>query len=189
MIDVIINLINNSLDGLHDSEIVLGLVQSVYRVNNSGTIEFMPGVVKADGEALYAGIDDVNSIMLYHKTNNAALSFGNRSGFGDSRQSEDSISCSLIAVWDMRKIKIHSADMVLLLRSRMPQQVLDVPGINQVNIIPTAALLNTKQIFESEYAIDSSYLLPIYMSFIQINYTVQIKYDQNCIEKCINCSK
>lgn len=188
MINVVIDLINEGLDGIHKEAIVLGIAQRVYRVNGADVVEFMPGIVKQDGEAIYAGIDDVTSMMIYHKANTGNLSFGARSGYGDNKSNEDSFAFNLISVWDTRKIPLQSVDMLLLLRSRMPQEIKGIPLIKQVLILPSSALLNTKQIFESEYTVDKGYLLPIYMNFIQLNYTIQIKYDQQCIEKCINCS-
>lgn len=189
MIDEIIDTINIGFAGIHESGKILGISQPVYRLNSEDANDYMPGIVKlGEDEAIYAGIDDVDSLMIYHKLNNSTLSFAPRSGYGDSRLSEDNVLASIIAAWDTRKIKVYSADMLLLLRSRMPQQIAGIQDIHQVNIIPNNALLNTKQIFESEYKFDKAYLLPIYMTLIQINYTIQIKYDQACIEKCINCS-
>lgn len=189
MINELIDLINDGLDGMHKDELILGIAQRVYRVNSSGLVEYMPGIVKSDGEAIYAGIDDINSIMIYHKANTGSLTYGSlRTGYGDSKAIEDSFLFSMIAVWDTRKISLQNVDMLLLLRSRMPQEIKGVPQIKQVMIVPSSALLNTKQIFESEYTVDKEYLLPIYMNFIQLNYTIQIKYDQECIDKCINCS-
>lgn len=186
MIDEIVDLINDGFDGIHAEEMILGIAQRVYRLTGE-TVEYMPGIVNMDGEAIYAGIDDIQSIIIYHKINSSTLSLNPRSGYGDSRLSEDSILCSVIGIWDTRKVPLHSADMLLLLRSRMPQQIGGIKEINQVNILPTAALLNTKQIFESEYSVADSYLLPIYMKFMQLEYRIQIKYDQACISKCINC--
>lgn len=186
MIDQVIDLINNNLDGIHEDEIILGLAQRVYRTSGD-SIEYMPGIVGMDGEAIYAGIDDVRSIMIYHKTITGAFSYLPRSGYGDSRENEDSFSLGIIAVWDTRKIKLHSPDVLLLLRGRMPQQITSNTGINRILVTPTSAILNSKQIFESEYTVAENYLLPLYINFAQLNYTVSIKYDPKCIEKCINC--
>lgn len=188
MINEIIDLINDGFDGMHADEAILGLVQRVYRVGSGGNIEFMPGIVKPDGEALYAGIDDVKSIMLYHKANAATLTYLPRSGYGDGRQSQDNFLFTVTCVWDTRKIPLQNVDMLLLLKSRMPQAIKGLGQSIEATIIPSSAVLNSKQVFESEYTVDKEYLLPIYMSFIQLNYTIQIKYDQQCIEKCINCS-
>lgn len=187
MINTLIDLLNNQFDGIVPDQIVLGLVQRIYR-HGDNAIEFMPGIVDADGEAIYAGIEDIKSLSIYHKANTANLTYGNmRVGFGDSRQSEDSINCSIIACWDIRKVKLQSVDMLLLLRSRLPQMIKGVPGIKSILITPTGAILDTKQVFGSEYTVAETYLLPIYINFLQINYTIQLRYDQQCIDQCINC--
>lgn len=186
MIDTIIDLINNGFDGLNESEIILGLAQRVYRQTSDG-VEYMPGIVKSDGEIVYAGIDDINSLLIYHKINSSNLSFTPKGGYGDTRESEDSLQCNCIAAWDSRKINLHHADMLLLLRSRVPQEIKGIENIKRIIIVPSSALLNTKAIFESEYAFDENYLLPNYINFVQLNYTIVIRYDQQCINKCINC--
>src|SRR5688572_15659275 len=123
MINDVIDLINDGFDGLHGDQIVLGLIKRVYRISSTG-IEYMPGVVNNEGEAIYAGIDDVKSLMLYHKSNTGNLNYGStRTGYGDARSIEDSFSFTLIAVWDTRKIPLQDVDMLLLLRARMPQEI------------------------------------------------------------------
>lgn len=188
MINTVIDLINGQLDGIVQDQITLSLVQRVYRSNSSDVIDFMPGIVKPDGEAIYAGIDDIKSLTLYHKTNAASLAYSARGGFGDARQSEDTVICSLIASWDTRKLKLQAVDMLLLLRSRMPQGIRGIPNIKDVLITPTGALLNTKQVFDTEYSIGASgYLLPLYINFIQVNYTILLRYDQECMKTCPDC--
>lgn len=188
MINEIIDTINNQLDEIVAGQIVLGLTQRVYRSNGDESIEFMPGIVGNDGEAIYAGIDDIQSLTIYHKVSAANLSFAPRGGYGDAKRNEDTITLSLIAGWDTRKVPLQAVDMLLLLRSRLPQSIRDVPNMIDVQVVPQGAILNTKQIFDSEYSIGENYLLPMYINFIQLNYSILIKYDQQCIDKCINCS-
>ena len=190
MINEIIDLINGTLDGIHKEEIILGIAQSVHRTKSSGVVEFIPGIVElGSDEAIYAGVDDLNSLIVYHKVNAASLTYGRQAnaGFGDGRRNEDIFSCFLFALWDTRKLKVYPADMVLLLRSRMPVKVIGVPGLNDVNVSMNNAILNTKQVFDSEYSLDENYLLPAYISMIQVNYTIQLKYDPDCASKCIDC--
>lgn len=189
MIDEVIGLINNGFDGLDAEEIILGLATRVYRQSSDENIDYLPGIVNAQGEAVYAGIDDVKSLMIYHKTNSAGLSFVARSGYGDGIFNSDTISCSIIATWDTRKIPLQHADMLLILRSRLPQQIVNFADIKKIDIQATGAILNSKQVFDAEYSFDKNYLLPIYINLIQINYSLILKYDQQCIDKCINCKK
>lgn len=189
MINTVIDLINNGLNGIVTDQIVVGLVQRVYRFGEGDAIEFMPGVVGNDGEIVYAGYDDIKSLNIYHKTNAANLSYGQRNtGYGDNRRNEDTIAMSMVAAWDTRKIPLQSVDMLLLLRSRLPQQITGIEDFGDALIVPQSALLNSRQVFESEYTVASSYLLPNYINFLQLNYIIQLKYDQTCISRCINCS-
>lgn len=190
MINTIIGLINEGFTGIVPEQIVVGLVQRVYRVNSDDAIEFMPGIVGNDGEIIYAGYDDIKSLSIYHKTNAANLSYGTtRTGYGDNRRNEDTVAMSMVAAWDTRKVPLQSVDMLLLLRSRMPQQIKGIQDFGDAVIVPQSALLNSKQVFESEYTVASTYLLPNYINFLQLNYIIQLKYDQTCVAGCINCSK
>lgn len=190
MINTIIDLINNGLTGIVPDQIVVGLVQRVYRNNSDDSIEFMPGIVRDDGEIIYAGYDDIKSLNIYHKTNAANLSFGGtRTGYGDNKRNEDTIAMSMVAAWDTRKVPLQSVDMMLLLRSRFPQVIKGIPDFGDAVIVPQSALLNSKQVFESEYTVATGFLLPNFINFLQLNYIIQLKYDQTCIPGCINCSK
>lgn len=189
MIDEVIQIINDSLSGIRSDEVLFGLTQRIYRtIGDEDAIEYFPGFVKHDGEVVLVDIDDINSILLYHKTNAASLTNPVRGGYGDTLISEDVISFSLTAIWDTRKLKIHGVDLLLLLKSRIPQGIAGVAGIDNIQIIPVSASLLSKQIFDSDFSIGSKYLLPEFINLIQINYNIRLKYDQNCIEKCVNCS-
>jgi hypothetical protein len=187
MINDVIDSINNKLDGIRPDQLTLGLAQKVYRVNSDDSVEYMPGILKEDGDVIYAGIDDINSLLIYHKSNAGQFTYDQRAGFGDSRINIDTFSLSIIAAWDFRKIKLNDAEMSLLLRSRIPQEINFDKNIRSVVISPASVNLNSKQVFDSEYALKENYLLPLYIMFIQINYTVQFVYDPACIDKCISC--
>lgn len=190
MINTIIDLINDGFNDIVSDQIVVGVSQRVYRLNSDDEIEFMPGVIGNDGEIIYAGYDDIKSLNIYHKTNAANLSYGAvRTGYGDNRRNEDTIAMSLIAAWDTYKIPLQSVDMLLLLRSRMPQSIRGIKDFGDANIAPQSALLNSRQVFESEYTVAKNYFLPNNINFLQLNYIIQLKYDQTCIDTCINCSK
>lgn len=189
MIEEVIRLINQGFRGIHEEEKIIGLTQLVWRLTGNDSVDYLPGVVGMDGEVKYAGIDDINSIMIYHRSNAAQLSFSrNSAGYGDGRQNEDTVSFSIISVWDTRKISMEKSDMLLLLRSRMPQQIGGIKDIHSITITPTGAILNTKQVFESEYKMSAVYLLPYFINMIQLNYNILFKYNPQCIEKCINCN-
>lgn len=185
MIDEIIDCINGVFEGITENQKLYGIAQTVYRSNNDDLIDFLPAVVGEDGEAKYVGIDDVESLQIYHKVNNAIFTNPARS-YGDSWENQDTFNFNIISTWDNRKLKIQNIDMLMILRSRLPQQISDVKDIKQVIITASNSILNTKQIFETEYSIGKSYLLPAYINMIQINYSMQIKYDPQCINKCIN---
>src|ERR1044072_254161 len=169
MINTVIDLINDGLNGIVAEQIVVGLVQRVYRLGSDDAVEFMPGIVGNDGEVIYAGYDDIKSLSIYHKTNAANLSFGQmRTGYGDNRKNEDTISMSMVAAWDTRKIPLQAVNMLLLLRSRFPQVIKGIQDFGDATIVPQSALLNTKTVFESEYTVAASYLLPNYINFLQL---------------------
>lgn len=188
MIEQIINIINDGLTGIHKDQKVYGISQKIHRANNDAGIDYLPCIVDMDGEGAYIGIDDIQSMHSYHRINNANLTYSSRTpGYGDGRDSDDSFACSLIVAWDTRKVRLHNVDMAFLIKSRLPQMIGGIDGINTIVINPVGFIFNTKQVFDSEYSFDKNYLLPFFIQLIQLNYIVQFKYDQRCIDKCINC--
>jgi len=188
MINDIIDVLNNCFDGICNGEVVIGLTQKVYR-EQSENVEYFPGVVKPDGEIILVDVDDISSLLIYHRVNAMALSYSQRSssGYGDAKIIEDSIGLSLISIWDTRKLNVQHVDLGLILRSRFPQEIKGIKNIQQALIIPVSVNMNNKQIFESEFSLSKQTLLPNFINLIQINYNIQLKYDQQCMKTCIDC--
>ena len=188
MINEVIDLINNNLNDIVFDQIVLGIVSKVYRQAGE-SIEYMPGIIKEDGDIIYAGIDDIKSLMIYHKVYTANLNYNPKFGYGDSKYNEDSFNLNCFVIWDMRKIFLQNADMLLLIKSKFPQQIKASNNQVNVDITPNSAIFNSKQIFDSEYGFDKQYLIPPFINFIQLNYTAVIRYSQQCINDFIKCKK
>lgn len=185
MIEQIIDIINkDGLNGISKNQKTFGVAQQIFRVNESEVVDFIPGIVNNNGEIKYIGVDDVNDLILYHKITSANISFEN--GYGDGRFSRNIYSCFLICLYDISKINIDAADMIIVLQSQMPQTIIGMKDIRNVSITSTGAVLNSAQVFNSEYKYgEKNMLLPSNIFFVQLNYNIQITFDQTCINKCI----
>src|SRR5687767_8937819 len=128
MISQIIKAINHDFSGIHSDERFFGIAQTIEFTQGSEKIR-MPGIIGFDGEITYAGIDDVNSIMIYHKMGNASvtqLTNGRGDHFGDIR---NVFSLSAYVYWNVAKLKLYHDQVFMLLQSRFP---VVVHGLNDI---------------------------------------------------------
>ena len=185
MIVEILDLINDQLKGIDPAEKVYGQAQTVIRISGSEQDE-LPGLIGADGEIKYVGIDDVESIIIYHKVNSVSIIQQNN-GRGDAvGDMQDTFSLSLIAYWDRKKIKFLPDQLLLMLQARLPQEVRGITDIKTVRIRPVNTILNTLQIFNTEYR-GNSFKLPANIHLIQLNYNIETVFNPDCFRKCPEC--
>lgn len=187
MIVEIIDIINRQLGGISKDESLFGVTIPVLR--QQGTIiERMPGVVGADGEIKYAGIDDINSLMIYHRVNTtttAQLRNGVGDSYGDIR---NAFGMSAFVYWDRSKINMHADQIMLMLQSRMPLGITGLKDVRQTNIILTGANTNTYQIYQQEYASSEPLRpLPMHMHIMQLNYNIETTINPECYRQCPVC--
>lgn len=184
MINQIIKAINGEFAGIHSEEKIFPIAQTIEFVSGSEKVR-MPGVINSDGEITYAGIDDVNSLMIYHKLSSATISQltnGRGDHFGDLR---NTFNISTYAYWDTTKLKLSHDQILMLLQSRLPVVVNGLKDIKQAVIRQATANVNTLQIFNAEYIIEKP--LPPTMQILQLNYIVEITFNSQCFRQCPEC--
>lgn len=185
MISEVLDLINEQLMGINPAEKIYGQAQTVHRISGSETDE-LPGIIGADGEIKYVGIDDVESIIIYHKLNAGSIIQQNN-GRGDTvGDLQDTFSLSLITYWDRKKIKLMPDQMLLLIQARMPQEIRGIKDIKTIRIRPVNINLNTLQIFNTEYR-SNIFRLPANIHLIQLNYNIETVFNPDCFRECPEC--
>jgi len=184
MIFDIIKAINKDFSGIHPEEKFFGIAQTIEFMRAGEKIR-MPSIIDFTGELKYVGIDDVNSLMVYHKLNSATvtqLTNGNGDHFGDIR---NTFSIGMYVYWDTLKLKLYADQLIMLLQSRLPVTVKGLQDIKQVVIRQITANTNTLQLYGQEYLIENQ--LPPTKQILQINYNIEITFNSNCFRECPEC--
>lgn len=187
MISEAIKLINDGLV-ISDTQKSYGIAQTILRPNeDQNTFDSFPGIINESGEITYVGIDDVESIIIYHKINSAASSLVKTNSYGDSTNTSSILNCFLLGFYDTRKIPMQSVDVMMILQAKMPQEIKEInEGIKQVIVTNTGAVLNSNQVYNSEYKYaNKSMPLPEFIVFFQLNYTIQFIINPQCMRQCI----
>lgn len=120
--------------------------------------------------------DDSYSLQLYHRVNGVTITY--RPGFGDGQNTIDTFSMSAIVFNNEKRSGLKSDEIAMILQS-----ILSVVNISSVKILPNNVILNTRQIFESEYR-GHEYPLSEYYSLMQINYSVEVTFKSGCFDLC-----
>lgn len=187
MINEILDVINRQFSGIVQDEKLFGLSALISRQRGE-SIERMPGIVAPDGEIRYAGVDDVHSLMVYHRINSSTitrLNNGTGDRFGDIR---NVFNMSAFVYWNRNKISLQPDQMLLLLQSRLP---LGMKGINDVKLVTVAPLnanMNSQQIYQQEYAAEDLRPLPFNMHIMQLNYNIESTVNPECYRQCPDCN-
>lgn len=187
MIARVIDIVNRQFVGIHSEAKVYGIAESILRT--SGTVnEKLPGIIYANGEIEYVGIDDVSPLIIYHKINSvASVQFTN--GVGDARGSiQNTYNAAAFVYWDMARVGIPNDNMLMVVQSNIPLQITGIKDIQLVTLRLSGGIINSYQVFASEYSLPETKLLPQNKMFLQVNYIVEITFKPECFRKCVECS-
>lgn len=182
MIEEILEIINSSLEGLHLDQKVYGLAQTVIRVQGSEQ-DALPGLVERNGEIKYVGIDDVDSIIIYHKLNGLTSTQQNK-GIGDRPGDvKNNYNMSAIAYWDRKRYNKMPDEFMMIIQSRIPSIVTGLDKIKTLMIKPTGAVTNSIQVFSQEYN-GTKFNLPSNANLMRIDYTIETTFNPDCLKEC-----
>jgi len=120
--------------------------------------------------------DDSYALQIYHKVTGVNISY--RPGFGDEQKTIDTFSMSAIVFNNEKRTGLKSDEIAMIMQS-----ILSVMNILSVRILPNNVVLNTKQIFDTEYR-GNGYPLSEYHSLMQLNYSVEVTFKSGCFDLC-----
>lgn len=162
----IITLVNQSLEGIFKGGQLYGMATLVEREGKTRPV--------VDEKAV--SFDDSYPFQMYHRVLGAGITY--RPGYGNTQTTIDTFSV-LAVVFNNEKFTAIKTDEVAMIL----QSVLAALNITSVRILPTQIILNSQQIFATEYQ-GVPYALNEYQSLMQINYSVEITYQGNCFDLC-----
>jgi len=174
--------INKSLSGIFQGLKTYGLAQTAYRQSGDQQERF-PQVVDLDGEGKYVGIDDTESVIVYHRITGLTTGRTNRQGYGDGHSDLiNTYQMAMVVFHDQKKTKMFPEELFLFLQANFPEEIKSDPYKN-IFIRTTTVNLNSQQIFSAEYA-GTTFFLPAEKSLFQINYTIESTFKKDCFAKC-----
>lgn len=190
MIGKILDIVTSeSIKGIHSTEKFFGIAETVNRQTGS-IVERMPGIVAPDGEIIYAGIDDIHSLMVYFKVNSTSISLI-RNGVGNHYGGYRNVfNVSAYIYWDRHRLNLSADQIIMLMQSRMPIAIRGITDVKSVEIVLTSAATNTLQIYNQEYASsDDLKPLPENKRIVQLNFNIDITFNPECFRQCPECAE
>lgn len=190
MIARILDIITNEgLRGINEAEKFFGIAETINR--STGTVEErMPGIVSPNGEITYAGIDDINTLMVYFKINSTTIAL-TKTGSGDRYGDYKNVfSVSAYVYWDAHRLNMTSDQIIMLMQSRMPVAIRGLKDLKSVIIVLTGATTNTLQIYNQEYSSNGPLTpLPENKRIVQLNFNIEITFNPECFRQCPECAE
>jgi len=122
------------------------------------------------------GFDDVYPLSAYHKINGAVINY--KPGAGRNENVVNTFSLSFFIFNNKNKTGLYPDEVAMIFQSAFSKIKIDSVRIN-----PTSIILNSQQIYASEYR-GSDYRLSENQSLIQINYNVEVTFKNGCFDIC-----
>ncbi len=163
----IVKRINTSLEGIFKGSKLYGMATLVEREGR--------GIPVVDEQPV--SYDDSYAMQMYHRLT-GPISITYIPGYGDTRNTINTFNVSAFVFNNEKITKIKTDEIAMIIQS-----VLQVLKITSVRILPTQIILNSQQIFATEYR-GVPYALNEYQSLMQINYTVEVTFRGICFDLC-----
>ncbi len=162
----IVTLLNQALEATFKGGRYYGVAISVEREGKT-----QPSVNEKS-----VSFDDDFALTFYHKINGVSISY--QKGYGDQNKTINTFSLSAYVFNNEKRSGLKTDEIAMIIQSVFANQ-----NILSVRILPSSVILNTRQIFETEYR-GVQYSLSEYMSLLQFNYAVEITFKSGCFDLC-----
>lgn len=163
----IVKQINTSLEGIFKGSKLYGVAELIER----------EGRTKPVVDEVSVGYDDSYAMQMYHRLT-GPITVTYLPGYGDTMNTTNTFALSAFVFNNEKITKIKTDEIAMIIQS-----VLQVLNISSVTIRLTQIILNSQQVFATEYR-GTPYALNEYQSLMQINYTVEVKFKGICFDLC-----
>lgn len=172
----IISLVNQSLEGIFKGSKLYGMATLVEREGRTQPVV----------DERTVAYDDDYSLQAYHRVNSAAITY--TPGFGDGLNATNTFQVSAVIFNNEKITNLKTDEVAMIIQSvlggfTITKAVLTASQISSVKVLPVQIILNSQQIFATEYR-GVPYALNEYQSLMQINYTVEINFRGICFDLC-----
>ena len=143
----------------------------------------MPAFIDISGLVNEITFNDIPSLTIYHKISSSTYSQIKNASYGNENSGfQHTIDLDLIVMGDRKKVRVQPESLEVAIASNIPSSI-KIESANYVNIFPTNANHNSRQLFSQEYAGAAFFLKPEYIYF-SIRYRVEIRYQKGCFSLC-----
>jgi hypothetical protein len=162
----IIASINTTLEGIFKGS-------KIYRV---ATLVEREGKGQPIVDSTPVAYDDSYALQMYHRVQGATITY--LPGYGDTTNTVNTFQVSAVVFNNEQITKLKTDEVAMIIQSALASL-----NIVSVRVLPAQIILNSQQIFATEYR-GVTYALNEYQSLMQINYSVEITYRGICFNLC-----
>lgn len=150
----------------------------------------MPAVLLENGDYEYVGFDCTYPLSGYHKLNRLTSQFATnpKENYGrDLGRYKNIYSLSLFLNYDQTVLKAEPDELYMIVLKAI-QNDFKIEGFNSVTARVNEAIFDSKTVFSKEYK-GSEETLPIEKVMLEIVYTIEGTFNQNCLDNCLSLLK
>jgi len=135
-----------------------------------------------NNQGAWAGFDDRKEVILYHKVNSVQTTQA-QTGYGDSfGEMINRYQINLVVYFKSQKVKPD--EMFAFIQAVLPESPKQENSkFTYIRTSVLSAILNTMQVFNSEYK-GIKYSLKPEQSLINISYTIESRFKKGCFNCC-----
>jgi hypothetical protein len=147
--------------------------------------QVFPVVFTKKGEGKYIGVDDLKTMIAYHKVNRMDIVVKPRSGYGDGKgKMVNRYSMTMVVFLQRVQTKMEGHEFVLWLESVFPKS-LKFPNFDSVEYTINNVILNEQQVFGAEYKNVQYFVKPEH-ALMAINYTIESTFKSECFNELLS---
>jgi hypothetical protein len=153
-------------------------------IKNGSQKETYPSVFDLSGDGKYVGIDDQQSLIIYHRKQTVSVSEDTtHKGYGDNAAGSINVyNLSMIVFFSRKKIGLESDELALFLQRHIPPEPTN-KNFHYLSVTINSVILNSQQVFRTEYSNVDYFLKPEH-ALIAINYSLEGKPNLACFNSC-----
>jgi hypothetical protein len=178
--------VKDIINNINEAMINAFIANTISQTSAFGIADMVTGgpatfpVYFATNDGTWAGFDDRKHIILYHKF--GTVQSRQVKGYGDSNDINNTYTMSLVIYYNSTATKLRSDELFAFVQAVMPEKVTISP-FNYIRNTISGAILNTQQVFSTEYK-GIAYSLKPEQNLISINYTIETQFKKGCFSCC-----
>lgn len=187
-VNSIIEEINKSIKAfLTDSSFAMSSLNGIAYTTLRDKDNSCPTIIDNKGNATYVGVDDKNSISVYHRINSTAISKAKESQYGDGNTKINIANrMSLIIFANREKLNITQEVLANYILASLPtnidKSILSKESLSDCLINVLEVTFNSSALYKREYLRES--LLKPHQMFFEISYQIVYGFKSSCINTC-----